>query len=369
MIHGFLTRFRRKASGTRTPVERARSVRPRRSRWAWPRRAAFWALSLALCAVLAIALALRLADTGDPAAAGRTRGADALWLGHAWVDGRHSAAEIAALADELRDTGIRELYVHTGPLAADGTLDPARYPAAGAFLTAIRRDLPGVSVQAWLGDVVAHGGTGGLRLDDPATRARIRRSVAQALDAGFDGVHLDLEPVVSGDPGYLTLLTGVHDLTSARGGTLSVAAPQIDPLPGLHALAATLANHPKWWSQHYFGQVARRTDQIAVMAYDTGMPSTAMFSGYVARQTALAVAATPKSVLLQIGLPAYHTDAIGHHASAETVAAAVRGARLGLARTDPARARFGLALYVDFTATARDWAAYRSGWGGSWLKR
>jgi hypothetical protein len=159
----------------------------------------------------------------------------------------------------------------------------------------------------------------------------------------------------------------VHDLTVARGGKLSVATPQIDPLPGLHLVAGALANHPKWWSQHYFGQVARRADQVAVMAYDTGMPTTAMFSGYIAQQTSLALAVTPRWVLLQIGLPAYHTDNMGHHASAETVAAAVRGARLGLAKSDPGRRRFGLAMYVDFAATARDWASYRAGWGGGWL--
>lgn len=331
--------------------------------WRWLRRASFAATALSLAAVLGTGAALRAEYAGNPAAAGRTRGHDALWLGHAWVDGRRTPADLAALRDRLHGTGIHDLYVHTGPLAHDGGLDPRLYPAAGRFIADVHRTMPGVRVQAWLGDTVAHDGAAGLRLDDPAVRDRVRASAARILAAGFEGVHLDLEPVASGDTGYLRLLESVHVLTEDHGVPLSAAAPQIDPLPGLHTLAGLSFSHPKWWSERYFGQVARRCDQIAVMAYDTGMPTASLYGGYVARQTTLALQATPRSTDLIIGLPAYHTSNLGHHAYAETVTAAVRGARVSLAREDRGRRTFGLALYVDFHATAGDWQAYRAGWG------
>ncbi|MDX6354885.1 MAG: hypothetical protein QOF98_1788 [Streptomyces sp.] len=327
------------------------------------RRAAIAGTVLAVVAVLGLAGALRAEYAGSAAAAGRTRGHDALWLGHDWVDGSHSAADLAQLRDRVLGTGISDLYVHTGPLAHDGTLDPALYPDAAAFLADIHRVLPGVRVQAWLGDVVAHSGTPGMDLTDPAVRAAVRASCAQVLDAGFEGVHLDMEPVSSGDDSFLRLLDSVHVLTESRGVPLSAAAPQIDPLPGLHALAFLPFSHPKWWSQSYFGKVAHRVDQIAVMAYDTGMPTESLYGGYVAQQTGLALAATPDTTNLIIGLPGYHTSNMGHHAYAETVAAAVRGAKVSLARTDRTRRTFGLALYVDFAATAADWTAYRTAWG------
>lgn len=44
------------------------------------------------------------------------------------------------------------------------------------------------------------------------------------------------------------------------------------------------------------------------------------------------------------------------------MAAALRGVRLGLGGHPPARA-FGVAVYVDFTATPDDWARYRE-WAG-----
>ncbi|MFF7245251.1 hypothetical protein ACFZBU_15265 [Embleya sp. NPDC008237] len=318
-------------------------------------------VSLPLVPIGAAALALRLEYAGDPSDQARSRGRDAIWLGHAWVDGRKGQAELAVLAQRLRGTGIHDLYVHAGPLEHDGTLPATAHPGARQLVEAVHRELPGVRVQAWLGDIVSHGGPG-LNLDRPRVREAITASAAQVLDAGFEGVHFDLEPVWSGDEDFLTLLTATHELTRARGVPLSVAAAQIDPLPSLHNISKAVRDHPKWWSQRYFGQVARRVEQIAVMSYDTAMPLESLYGGYVAQQTALALEATPARVDVLMGLPAYYANSWGHHGSAETVAAAVRGVRLGLTRTDLHRPGFGVALYVDFAATDTDWASYRRDW-------
>ncbi len=139
------------------------------------------------------------------------------------------------------------------------------------------------------------------------------------------------------------------------GAPLSVAAAQIDPLWQLHRIPID-----KWWSQDYFRQVAERVNQIAVMSYDTAMPLQSLYGGYVAKQTKLALEVTPAGTDLLMGLPAYWENNPSHWGHAETVAAAVRGARLGLG--DSPRQNFGLAIYVDFTATEENWAAYRAGW-------
>ncbi|WP_369252587.1 hypothetical protein [Streptomyces sp. R41] len=334
----------------------------RNPRLRWPKRIALTLLLVLLLPSLAAGIALRVNYAGDPAAGTLTRNRDALWLGHAWVDGRKGDADVEALAARLRSTGIRDLYVHAGPLEHDGTLPAAAYPGAGRLIAAVHRQLSGVRVQAWLGDELASEGPVGLRLDRAATRSAVVRSARQVLAAGFDGVHFDLEPLHSGDRDYLSLLDDLHRVTRARGVPLSVAAHQIDPLPAAHAIRGTLTGHPKWWSQSYFGQVARRVDQIALMSYDTALPLESLYGGYVAQQTSLALEVTPKSTDLLMGLPFFHEDDMSHHGSAETVAAAVRGTRLGLSRTDRHRERFGVALYVDFAATEKDWTAYREGW-------
>ncbi|WP_232248525.1 glycoside hydrolase family 18 protein [Streptacidiphilus rugosus] len=327
---------------------------------------------------LAVAVALLplgglwAADLGTPADV-RTRGHDAVWLGHAWVDGRKSEADAVALLARLGGAGtghgVRDIYVHVGPTGDDGSLDASLHPRAAWAIATFHRLAPGVRVQAWLGDVVASEGPHGLDLARPATRAHLAAAASSLLDLGFDGINLDLEPVHSGDAGYLAVLDRLHALTGARGRVLSTAVPQTDPLPPLRALAGALTGHPKWWSQDYLAQVARRVDQVDVMAYDSGMPTTALFSGYIAQQTELALAAAPPSVDVLVGLPAYHENNLGHHASAETVPAALRGIRLALAAVPLHGRSFGAALYVDYAATDADWSAYRDGWGGSTLSR
>lgn len=320
-----------------------------------------------VCVVLTVVgaagIVLRLEYAGEPAADARTSGRDAVWLGHAWVDGRKTDDDVAALATLLRGTGIKDLFVHTGPLAHDGSLPAELSPRAEWFVDAAHRMLPGARVQSWLGDLAAPE-FDGLQVDRPEVRTRIAASAQQALKLGFDGIHLDIEPVRSGSRGFLALLDQVHAVTADRKVVLSVSAPQIDPLPGLHAVGIAVADHGKWWAQAYFADVARRVDQVALMSYDTSMPMVSLYGGYVAQQTELALQVTPTAVDLLMGLPAFWADDLGHHGSAETVAGAIRGVRMGLGRTAPGRQAFGVALYVDFAATQQDWASYRRDWCG-----
>ncbi|MFJ3708775.1 MULTISPECIES: hypothetical protein [unclassified Streptomyces] len=343
--------------------ERPFGVRIRRIRFRrWLRWAAPALAVLVVVPVLTAGVTLRLNDAGDYRDGTRTRGRDAIWLGHAWVDGRKKDADVDALAKRLEGTGLRDLYVHAGPLEHDGTLPADRYARATWLIDAVHRKLPGVRVQAWLGDKLSTESPDGLDLADAATRGAIVVSTRGIVDAGFEGAHFDLEPLHSGDRHYLSLLDDLRSLTRDRGVLLSVAAHQIDPLPATHTVAGALTGHPKWWSQKFFGQVARKVDQIAVMSYDTSLPLQSLYGGYVAEQTTLALEVTPDSTDLLMGLPFYHETKPGHLASAETVAAAVRGVRLGLGREDRQRERFGVALYVDFAATGTDWTAYRKGW-------
>ncbi|MGW0333845.1 hypothetical protein ACWD0J_18580 [Streptomyces sp. NPDC003011] len=359
------------AEAGRTPAapddgeQAAPEPRPGSGRRPWVRRVRRIALGLALALVLPLLtaqIALRVNYTGDPADGTYTRGKDAIWLGHAWVDGRKKDADVTALARRLETTGIRDLYVHSGPLEHDGTLPASLHPRARWFVDAVHEAAPGIRVQAWLGDVLATESPDGMRLGRPATRAAVVASTRQILAVGFDGVHFDLEPLHSGDGDYLTLLDSLRRVTRARDAQLSIAAHQIDPVPGFHSFWGTVAGHPKWWSQEFFGQVARRVDQIAVMSYDTMQPLESTYGGYVAQQTSLALEVTPDSTDLLMGLPFYHENRFGHWNHAETVPAAVRGVRLGLSRTDADRAGFGVALYVDFAAEEGDWTAYREGW-------
>ncbi|MFJ5729455.1 glycoside hydrolase family 18 protein [Streptomyces paradoxus] len=354
------TRTEAAADGAAQDAPAPRGEGKRRRRWI--RRTALAVVLLVLVPLLSVLTALRVNYMGDPADGTQTRDRDALWLGHAWVDGRKKDADVTALARRLKDTGIRDLYVHSGPLEHDGTLPKSVYPKARWFIDAVHEKLPGVRVQAFLGDVLASENSEGMLLNDPDTRAAVVRSARQVLDTGYEGIHLDLEPMPSGDRDFLALLDALRRETRSRDAQLSVAAHQIDPLPALHTVFGLFTEHPKWWSQEFFGQVARRVDQIAVMSYDTAQPLESTYGGYVAQQTSLALEVTPPSTDLLMGLPFYYESNFDHWGHAETVPAAVRGVRLGLSRTDADRANFGVALYIDFAATEADWRAYKEDW-------
>lgn len=316
---------------------------------------------LAIALVLGAAAGVRLGtlwldSRGTPAGWTRSTGDDAVWLGHAWVDGRRSAADVRRFAARLRGTGIRDLFVHAGPLNRDGTLPASRHPAARAFLDAAHRYLPGVRVSAWLGQRVDDG----YDLASVATRRATVSAAGRLVRDGFDGIHYDFEPVSSGDPGLLALLRETRPVLGGR--PLSVSVPQLEPVPGMRLVLHLVAGRDRYWTAGYLTEVARACDQVALMVYDSAMPTPSLFAGYVADQTRRAASAVPARTGLLVGVPAYHDATVTHRPGAETVAAGVRGVRLGLTAYGRPHPRTGVALYVDFAATGRDWRQYRDAW-------
>lgn len=332
------------------------------------RRAGTALAAIGGCVAIVLAaswVALDVEGSGTPSATTRGSGHDAEWLGHAWVDGRKGQSDVDALAVALRRTGIHDLFVHAGPLRNDGTLDPGLIPRARWVVGALHAALPGVRVQAWLG---AHPVPGQLRLDSSVTRALIIGTVSQVLDDGFDGVHYDFEPVEDGNPDLPALLSATHELTRSRGRALSLSASYLAPLPGTATAAALLPGYLAVWSPGYLHRLAGHVDQVAFMAYDTSLLTRDTYAGYVRHATELALRAVPVAVTLFIGLPAYHDDTMHHRPGVETVPAALRGVRLALG-THPAPRAFGVAMYVDFAATAADWTSYRRDWADTTATR
>ncbi|MFI6510204.1 hypothetical protein ACIBCT_21575 [Streptosporangium sp. NPDC050855] len=312
------------------------------------------ALLLALPGVAVATLTLQF--TGTPARWAKTTGHDALWLGHAWVDGRKTAEDVRALAGRLRRTGIKDVYVHSGPFDGDGTLPASKHPKAADFLKWWRQESPKVRVSAWLGQKV----DGVLDLDDAATRQRVLDGTRAIMALGFDGVHYNFEPIGDGDTEFLDLLTRTRPIVG--DGLLSTSTPQIEPFPLVRPAARAVTGRDKYWSPDYFGQVARLVDQVAIMTYDSYLPYPAVYGGYVVRQTSLALGLVPADRTLLIGAPAYHDHGVAWADAAESVEKAARGARLGLTAHGKPRERFGLALYVDFAATKEDWSEYDRFW-------
>ncbi|WP_049574878.1 hypothetical protein [Nonomuraea sp. SBT364] len=313
------------------------------------------ALALAVVVVLVgvMAAAFRLQFTGAPAGWAKSTGNDAMWLGHMWVDGRCTEQDVRDLAARLRTTGIKDLYVHSGPFEEDGRLDPAKYPNARNFVQWAKKHMPGVRVSAWLGQTVEDG----LDLDDPASRQNVLNGVAAIMKTGYDGIHYNFEPIGDGDTDFLVLL----DETRKHTRLLSTSTPQVEPYPGMRLATRAFLTHDKYWSRGFFREVVDRVDQVAVMTYDSGLPLPSLYGGHVTRQAELALELVPESKHVFVGAPAYHDHDVPWSDAAESVALAAQGAKLALSEHGP-RERFGLALYVDFAATAEDWREYTTQW-------
>ena len=162
---------------------------------------------------------------------------------------------------------------HPGPLCARRAPGARRHAAAvrsrGAWLIdAVHRDAAGIRVQAWLGDVLATEGPDGLRLDRPSPR---RRRPLRPRDPGRGFRRRPLRP---GTPALRRRRLPHPPRRPARPHPRPPRAalrrrPPDRPGARLALLLRRDHRHPKWWSQKFFGQVARRVDQIAVMSYDT----------------------------------------------------------------------------------------------------
>jgi hypothetical protein len=319
-------------------------------------------------AVLGVVVAVVVVATwvwwwAPPSAEQESRGVNALWARHQWVGQAHSDREYHALADTLRQGQISDVFFHVGPLDAAGTIPPDRYVHARELLTAMDRLVPGVRAQAWIGQVTKQD-AGPLDLKSHAVRDRIVRTAETFLDLGFDGIHYDIEPVYPADGEFLDLLDRTHDLTRGRGAVLSVSLEQLELVNGMQALAAELLpdiHYPPRPSRGFLKQVARRVDQVAIMAYDTELPADWLVGRHFAWQAKHVTELVGDQVSVFVGVPTY---AQGQPFPwAENLRSAIRGTRRGLDRLDHQPAHpVGLAIYADWTTTPDEWALYQAAW-------
>ena len=297
-----------------------------------------------LIVIVAAGFFLAHQASGPTAGWATSSGHDALWLGPGSVADVTGRSRLAA---RIRASGVADVYVPAGPVSAAGELTSP--PGTDSFVSWFRRTFPHVQVCAWLTGTV---GRGHLDLDEGATQQALVATSRSLLRAGFTGISYDLAPVASGDAGLLAVLDQTRALHPA---VLSVDTPKLEPLTGMGLPAALIMRHPVFWTSAYLSQVASRVSQVAVLGFDTGVPLSSWYSGYVKRETSVALHAVPASVGLVIAAPA-------NGGSDESVAATIHGARVALTATGRRQALFGVGLYTAGTATASDWSAYQADW-------
>ena len=283
------------------------------------------------------------------------RGRHGLWLAHGWLgadewfvrNGKtneyskyRDPHRIRELADQLRRHHITDIFPHLCPAGIDGHLPPVDDVQIERFLEC----LAGMRVMPWIG-----GPNGGnVRFQDSKWRAVFTNDVASLLRAHprLAGVHLNIEPLPSGDTNFLAFLE-ILRLSLPDGKVLSFAA--YPPPTRWHPYAEV------HWDKTYVREIARRCDQMVFMMYDAGQRVPKLYQHLMADWTREALAwSGDKPVLL--GIPTYEDPGVDYHrASVENLTNALLGVHRGLYGQSLATNYQGVAIYCDWETSESEW--------------
>lgn len=137
-----------------------------------------------------------------------------------------------------------------------------------------------------------------------------------------------------------------------------------EPFGGAASLGRRVASRYHAWTTDYFEEVASRVDQVAVMTYDSAMPTDWLYGAVVRQQTSDLAELIGDETMVLIGIPSYDESNIGHRPSAENVRSGIRGVRLGLADLAEDAPTVGIAVYTEWTMDTDEWATWRRDWLG-----
>jgi hypothetical protein len=315
---------------------------------------------LLLALTVAVDLSLRLPPE-DRAPHPFNHDRNAVWLEHRWLERAQSVPAMEALLGTLSARGVQYVFPHLIPFDNEGRLPPHSREQMRLFLEVARRVAPGMKVLPWIGGVRTGNRRmrpGTIDLSDLGQRQRIVAECRGLIDEGFDGVHLNVEPVNDGNVEFLALLQAVR---TGIGDDHLLSISTVRPAPLTLPVTRNFV-----WTADYYQRLAAAVDQIVIMVYDTGLPTPALYRRYVAYAARFMTATlgdqTHARVLL--GVPTYDATGVMHRPDVETLENALLGIVSGL-RGKPEGGTFeGVALYAEWTTEPPEWSVYERLWRG-----
>lgn len=315
----------------------------------------------ALLVVLGIASGVYVAYApyGDTAAHPFNQDRNAVWLEHRWLEKPHSVEEMEQMFRFLDHHGIVYAYPHLIPFDSAGRLPLHNREQMRAFLASARRVAPNMKVLPWVGGLrvgYKRSRAGTIDLGDLGQRQRMVAECRGLMDEGFDGIHVNVEPIANGDDDYLALLRALR--AAVGTGILSLSATR--PGPVAPAFAPNF-----FWTADYYARIADSADQVVLMTYDTAIPTPGLYRRYVAYAAATVTANLARShrTRVLVGIPTYDETGLMHRKEVETPENALLGVVSGL-RGRTGGTFEGVALYAEWTTDPEDWAVYERVWRG-----
>jgi hypothetical protein len=291
---------------------------------------------------------------------------NAVWIGTEWTYLTHDDGTMRDYVQKLRDHEVGTVYAWVSWLQADQTWrGEANFEAVIAFVQQFKRFYPEAQLYGWVSFPVDLG-EGSYRLDNVVLQQIVADFSARVVNEfGFDGVFLNIEPVWNNDQNFLALLRLVR---SAVGNDVPISAaipPDWSPV-GVNIPVPPMIVPGTVWDREYKQSVALLVDELAVMAYNSGLSSPSDYSlwmAYQVRTFAQSVDELGGGTEIVIGIPTYDAEPPGHDPSVETISAAVEGVRSGLLQAGDAAAFVrGLGVYAGWETDDIEWASFKQSW-------
>lgn len=280
----------------------------------------------------------------------------AAWIGIEWAMEPHTDAEIRQFAAELQARPIRYGYFYVSYLKPDGTFNPT-FAYAAEFTRRMREAAPDIVLLAWIGVPIQAENEAGEtinRLESAVIRTQTALFAAMTVrDLGFDGVHLNAEMAHDGDVAFLSTLSDIRrELPDGAFFSTTTHALRLTH-PVTFVPYPSVAHH---WSADYLRDVAALVDQVALMAYDSGLPFPADYRRWMAYQVREATGAlADRATSLIVGIPTSEEWTPSHQTQGETLDAALWGLRAGLAESRLPERLNGIAVYPYWETRASEW--------------
>lgn len=306
-------------------------------------------ISIILC-VLFFAFIARCAfdyfffDQVEPLYPDKLTSRNGLWLRYYFYFGKHNDQEFDKMIERLKTHQIKYAYFHVLNTKTNGQLHYRFEDRAKRITKLVHSQSPDSKAIAWV--YVASFGKEANDLSKKEVRANLVEQARWLTEkCGFDGVQWDYEFATNGNRGLIDLL---KETKQALPNTLlSTATPMWYP--------GTL-----WgWNEQYFAEVAKHSDQIAVMGYDSWLYLPSLYVRLISQQVIqVCQAAEGTNCKVIIGLPTYEDVTLAHHKPVETLRHGLMGVQEGLSNCK-ARDRFeGIALFADYTTDEQEWKLF-----------
>jgi len=281
-----------------------------------------------------------------------------IWLQHGWLGDDswfernrrdrtlfRDTRKIEELAHLLAGHGVKYVFPHLCPCNRDGTIAPVDTIQTERFLDSFGE----FQVIPWIGGVLGvH-----CSLESPQWRTNFVSSVVELLQnhPRLAGVQLNIEPLPSGNADFLILLDELRQAMPA-GKLIAVAAyppPTIwHPFSNVH------------WDEAYFRHVARRSDQLAPMMYDTAIKLPKLYRHLLSSWTSDILNWSGNAHVL-LGIPVYDDAGVGYHfPDTENLQNALSGIHAGLSKYESLPGNYaGVAIYCEWEMDRQEWAYFR----------